>query len=103
MGEIPRLPVDGGAECWTSGRWAAPHAAFGVTDDGRVFGESTTVTGETHAFSWTQEDGIADVGTLGGTFSYPQDVNVGGQVVGQSTRQLTNLSTRSPGRGGRDG
>ena len=39
---------------------------------------------ETHAFSWTQADGMVDLGTLGGTSSIAFAVNEGGQVVGDS-------------------
>jgi uncharacterized membrane protein len=40
------------------------------------------------AFSWTQQDGMVDLGTLGGTdddFSSASAVNRSGQVVGRST------------------
>ena len=29
-------------------------------------------SGENHAFRWTQEDGIVDLGTLGGNYSYAE-------------------------------
>jgi len=42
-------------------------------------------SGESHAFRWTQEDGIVDLGTLGGNYSYAYDVSDDGTtIVGES-------------------
>jgi probable HAF family extracellular repeat protein len=38
-----------------------------------------------HAFSWTAQEGMIDLGTLGGSYSFAFDVNDHGQVVGSST------------------
>ena len=42
-------------------------------------------TGGAHAFLWTAEDGMIDLGTLGGTRSYARGINDLGQVVGESS------------------
>jgi probable HAF family extracellular repeat protein len=51
-----------------------------VNDSGQVVGYS-----QSDAFSWTREDGMVDLGTLGGTSSYVNALNNSGQVVGRST------------------
>jgi probable HAF family extracellular repeat protein len=38
-----------------------------------------------HAFLWTPNDGLRDLGTLGGTFAEAFGVNARGDVVGRST------------------
>jgi probable HAF family extracellular repeat protein len=50
-----------------------------------VVGHSSVV-GDTaaHAFLWTAAGGMVDLGTLGGSYSYPYAVNSSGQVVGAS-------------------
>src|SRR5204862_544099 len=48
-------------------------------------GESyTTGDIERHAFSWTREGGMIDLGTLGGSYSFAGAVNDSGQIVGDS-------------------
>jgi probable HAF family extracellular repeat protein len=59
--------------------------ALAVNASGQVVGASTTVDGDTHAFSWTRAGGMVDLGTLGGTMSRALAVNASGQVVGTST------------------
>jgi len=59
--------------------------AWAANDRGQVVGSSTR-----HAFFWTQEGGMVDLGTLGGAgnpraFSIAFAVNDAGQVVGSST------------------
>ena len=56
--------------------------ALAVNDSGPVVGASGREV--THAFSWTKQGGMVDLGTLGGTPSVAFAVNPGGQVVGSS-------------------
>jgi probable HAF family extracellular repeat protein len=58
-----------------------------VNASGQVVGSGATApepNDHTYAYSWTQEDGIVDLGTLGGADSFASAVNDGGQTVGQS-------------------
>lgn len=56
-----------------------------VNDDGQMVGGSITGSGDTHAFLWTPDGGMVDLGTLGGRFSWPWAVNGRGQIVGVSS------------------
>ena len=57
--------------------------AYALNDRGQVVGLSMTAGGSWHAFSWTREYGMIDLGTLGGE-SNASAVNAHGQVVGYS-------------------
>jgi probable HAF family extracellular repeat protein len=70
--------------------------AFDVSADGSVVvGESRVDISENnwtyHAFIWTPEDGMVDLGTLGGNYSYARRVSADGNVViGQSSTTNNN-------------
>jgi probable HAF family extracellular repeat protein len=59
-------------------------AAQAVNDSGRVVGRFVVSGGGTGAFSWTREDGMIDLGTLGGSASEALAVNASGQIIGWS-------------------
>jgi probable HAF family extracellular repeat protein len=71
--------------------------AVALNDEGQVVGTSDVLAPANdgrvdlmlpppsqHAFSWTEECGMVDLGTLGGAVSYPYGLNARGQVVGDS-------------------
>jgi len=58
--------------------------ALGINNLGQVVGASDTASGERHAFRWTLEGGMQDLGTLGGALSEAYAVNDAGHVVGYS-------------------
>ena len=68
----------------TLGGAEADSYAVAVNNSGRVVGYSDTDGGFTHAFAWTVQGGIVDLGTLGESNSRAVAVNNGGQVVGDS-------------------
>src|SRR5436309_2609894 len=58
-------------------------AAQAINNRGEIVGESSTASGELHAFLW-QDGTMIDLGTLGGEGSVAQSINNRGQVVGVS-------------------
>jgi probable HAF family extracellular repeat protein len=58
--------------------------AVDVNDAGQVVGGLRTPSG-THAFSWTLDGGLVDLGTLGGASSNALAVNEHGWIVGTSS------------------
>ena len=58
--------------------------AYGINDSGQVVGESSTVSGDLHAFLW--EGGVmTDLGTLGDGYYWANGINMHGQIVGSET------------------
>src|SRR4030042_6470312 len=53
-----------------------------INNLGQVVGYSYTAAGEEHGFLWTAEEGMVDLGTLGGTKSGANAINSMEQVVG---------------------
>jgi len=64
--------------------------ALAINNSGTVVGQSPVAKGYRHAFSWTANGGMQDLGTLGGAESSALSINNKGWVVGTS---LTNNGT----------
>ncbi len=59
--------------------------ALDINDQGLVVGDSTTSTGNTDCFAWSESIGhLVDLGTLGGSSCVAQAVNNNGLIVGYS-------------------
>jgi probable HAF family extracellular repeat protein len=62
--------------------------AYGINSSGKVVGESTTSTGETHAFLF---DGtMHDLGTIAGTYSSANGISDNGLIAGQGSSSVVN-------------
>ena len=72
--------------CWTSGR-SGERTALPMTSTMWARSSATSyLTGNTayHAFVWTPADGLFDLGTLGGTYSFATAIDDAGRIVGES-------------------
>lgn len=58
--------------------------ANAINGHGRVAGQFSSDGEHFHAFLWSSDQGLTDLGTLGGTFSAAQGINHAAQVVGYS-------------------
>jgi len=63
--------------------------AFAINAGGTVVGQSTFANAHKHAFSWTPDSGITDLGTLGGSSSSATGINTLGWIVGTSLTSST--------------
>jgi len=65
--------------------------ASAINDRGQVVGEVLFESGQGHAFLWTKEDGMTDLGAVAGWLrSRPADINEHGQVVGAVCQGTSN-------------
>ena len=65
--------------------------ATAVNSLGQVAGWSKIDEDDDHAFLWDVENGIRDLGTIGGARSYAYDINDKGWIVGQLRNSKTKL------------
>jgi probable HAF family extracellular repeat protein len=61
------------------GSWSA---AYGISDSGEVVGSAMLANGTFRGFTWTAQNGMVALGTLGGKNSYATGVNSAGEVAG---------------------
>ncbi len=64
------------------GTWSS---AYAVNGTGQVAGYGGASDGYFHAFVWSENSGMVDLGTLGGSSSYGLGINAAGDVAGSST------------------
>src|SRR5262249_33026054 len=62
--------------------------AYAINNGGQVTGTATVSGSATHAFLWDSDNGMQDLGTLGGSNSFGVSINASGEVVGYSNYPL---------------
>ena len=62
--------------------WGIQSFGYGLNDARQVVGASGTPPLATHAFIWTQQTGLTDLGTLGGQYAQSFSINNSGLVTG---------------------
>ena len=81
-GRTKAFVESGGVLSWIdAGAWSA---AYDINDAGVVAGTYQNSRGRFRAFTWGQNAGVVDAGTLGGLQSWGQAVNASGAMVGTS-------------------
>ena len=60
--------------------------ASDINNLGQIVGSSNLLSGESHAFLWTEKDGMMDLGTLEGGDSAAFGINNSGQIMGISDK-----------------
>ena len=84
---VPRPAVVGASVTVLPTLGGATTMAAALNDAGQVVGWSNTSAGRTHAFLWTPDGGMLDLGTLGGFHSFAVGINNAGHVAGYSEVQ----------------
>jgi len=74
--DLGMLGVPNGSDSFSFG--------LGINNSGQVVGYSNTGEGADHAFLYSSQTGMKDIGTLGGGLSYGYGINDSGQVTGCS-------------------
>ena len=59
--------------------------ANAINESGHVVGQAQNVSNEFHAFVWDIDNGMQDIGNLGGSTTISYGINESDQVVGYST------------------
>jgi len=65
---------------------ASVSSILDINDQGHLIGDlAESSTGNAHAYLWTPQDGVTDLGTLGGSYSFAYGLNGRDEVVGTSS------------------
>jgi len=75
-------PAFGPLDLGTLGGLYGSCSVFAINASGQVTGNSTMPGGNNHAFRWSAQGGMVDLGSLGGTVSVAGAINSLGAVVG---------------------
>lgn len=85
-GEHYKAIVRPAGEAWTDIGTLGGNESFAraINEAGQVVGSSIMSDGSTHAFLYSEADGMMDLGTLGGANSSADEINESGQILGHS-------------------